>query len=406
MSLMTLLSVAIALAFAYFLLSSVASAINEAIGAALKRRSNGLEQAILALVGGPLPHKPILARVAEFIRTSVGRKEAGENSAGTSVGGEDKPGENPALIAQQVYRHGLVSGLSSIVRPSYVPSRNFTHALIDVLAKDGGYSLMKSLQNKINNLPPDHPLTQALRSAATEAQGDIEAFKASVDKWFDDAMDRLSGAYKRWTQAILFGVGLCLAFAFNVDTVHMVSALMADRPALAKVVEAANRATETMAEVRPGPDKAIPPGGSPAPVAGTAQGAAASQGTATPSRGETAQPAGTAEGTDARTLEQDIVDSQRNILDAMDKLLAANLPIGWQACPAKPDGPGVTCWKAGDWFPTIYGLGGAIVGWLLTAIAISFGAPFWFDLLNTFVNIRATGPKPKATNKDDASATS
>jgi len=37
-----------------------------------------------------------------------------------------------------------------------------------------------------------------------------------------------------------------------------------------------------------------------------------------------------------------------------------------------------------------------ILGWLITAFAVSLGAPFWFDLLNKFVNIRASG---KATRR-------
>jgi hypothetical protein len=35
-----------------------------------------------------------------------------------------------------------------------------------------------------------------------------------------------------------------------------------------------------------------------------------------------------------------------------------------------------------------------LIGWLITGIAISLGAPFWFDLLSKFVNIRAAGQKP------------
>ena len=35
-----------------------------------------------------------------------------------------------------------------------------------------------------------------------------------------------------------------------------------------------------------------------------------------------------------------------------------------------------------------------ILGFLLTALAISFGAPFWFDLLNKIVSIRGSGTKP------------
>ncbi len=35
-------------------------------------------------------------------------------------------------------------------------------------------------------------------------------------------------------------------------------------------------------------------------------------------------------------------------------------------------------------------------GWLVTAVMISFGASFWFDLLSNLVDRRATGPKPEA----------
>jgi hypothetical protein len=34
-------------------------------------------------------------------------------------------------------------------------------------------------------------------------------------------------------------------------------------------------------------------------------------------------------------------------------------------------------------------------GWLLTAIAVSLGAPFWFDVLRRVSNIRNSGPVPE-----------
>ena len=39
------------------------------------------------------------------------------------------------------------------------------------------------------------------------------------------------------------------------------------------------------------------------------------------------------------------------------------------------------------------------LGWLITAFAVSMGAPFWFDLLNKFVNIRASGKAPEEEPK-------
>jgi len=35
------------------------------------------------------------------------------------------------------------------------------------------------------------------------------------------------------------------------------------------------------------------------------------------------------------------------------------------------------------------------IGCAITAIAVSLGAPFWFDLLQTFVSVRGTGPVPQ-----------
>jgi hypothetical protein len=55
-------------------------------------------------------------------------------------------------------------------------------------------------------------------------------------------------------------------------------------------------------------------------------------------------------------------------------------------------------WKPGDWQ-----LNGAwwprLFGWFLTIVAISLGAPFWFDLLNKFMNVRNAGRPPSESAK-------
>lgn len=56
-----------------------------------------------------------------------------------------------------------------------------------------------------------------------------------------------------------------------------------------------------------------------------------------------------------------------------DRLDSLNLPIGWSL--HRVDVPSVVF---------------AIPGWLLTAFAITFGAPFWFDALNKLMVIRST----------------
>jgi hypothetical protein len=46
--------------------------------------------------------------------------------------------------------------------------------------------------------------------------------------------------------------------------------------------------------------------------------------------------------------------------------------------------------KSGAWITKF-------AGWVLTALAVTLGAPFWFDLLNRLVNLRSSGRRPVAS---------
>ena len=60
------------------------------------------------------------------------------------------------------------------------------------------------------------------------------------------------------------------------------------------------------------------------------------------------------------------------------------------------------CSLAGSW---IWGLlSEHLLGWLLTAIAVSLGAPFWFDMLKKIVNLRAAGREPQKKATEGAKA--
>jgi hypothetical protein len=78
-------------------------------------------------------------------------------------------------------------------------------------------------------------------------------------------------------------------------------------------------------------------------------------------------------------------------LQAADAASAAaqlqKLPIGWTTFPPTMTGPDI---------------GLMIAGWFVTACSVLFGAPFWFDLLQRFVQVRGTGAKPKTKEKDGA----
>jgi hypothetical protein len=72
----------------------------------------------------------------------------------------------------------------------------------------------------------------------------------------------------------------------------------------------------------------------------------------------------------------------KQIEDANSQLEAYQLPMGWGA---QADWRG---WQT-------------LVGWLITAIALSLGAPFWFQVLCKIINIRKSGSKPQDEKPKD-----
>ena len=279
----TILDVAIGIAFIYLLVSLVISAINEFIAALLKSRAKNLAQGIQALLQDP----------------------------------------SPTGWAARLYQHPLVASLSTPnSKPSYIPSRTFALALLDLIAPatTDGTRTLADLKTGLANLPG--PLQRTLTTLLEESQDDVERLKKQIEIWFNNGMDRVSGWYKRKTQWLQFFLGLSIVIILNIDSVHIGRALWAvNSPLRASLVESAKNFV--------------------------------------------AQPGGT----------------NRPMKDVVDAISTASLPIGWSEFP-KPD----------QW-PTV------IVGWLITAFAVSLGAPFWFDLLNKFVNVRASGKAPEEEPK-------
>jgi hypothetical protein len=50
----------------------------------------------------------------------------------------------------------------------------------------------------------------------------------------------------------------------------------------------------------------------------------------------------------------------------------------------------------------LYALKTHWLGWLLTALAVSLGAPFWFDMLNKIIVVRST-VKPHEKSREEGS---
>jgi hypothetical protein len=144
-------------------------------------------------------------------------------------------------LARDIYNHALVNpqdpgttppGGSPEVTPSYIEPRHFALALIDSIEKTPG--VVTDLKAKIDGLG-DAQLRLLLQGMLARSQGKMEDFEAALANWFDAAMDRVSGNYKRKAQLFTFIIALACAVLFNVDSLRLFSVLWAHPASVAEV---------------------------------------------------------------------------------------------------------------------------------------------------------------------------
>ena len=290
-----ILDVAIGLIFVYLLLGLICSAVNEWFARMLALRSSILKEGIKNLLEG-------------------------------------KNSEKHELL-DRFYDHPLVKSLyKKGGKPSYIPNRTFALTIMDMFtsAKDTGPQIIEGIKSELNKLPDTSDFKQSILLLIKNAENDIKKLQANIEEWFDNAMARVTGWYKRKTQTITFIVALIISVGLNVDTFTIADHLYRDDSARKLAVTAAQEAVEH-------------------PLPG-----------------------------DSLSLSERIENAQVEL----DKL---QLPIGWTETAGIPH-------KAEEFVYKIF-------GWLLTAFALSLGAPFWFDVLKKLVNLRSTGVPEKVTEK-------
>lgn len=238
--------------------------------------------------------------------------------------------------------------------PSYIPARSFAMTLLDMAARgrnaksplqaspEASVLTPQTVRQNIGNL--GNPFVQRLvLSAVDTAGGDLEKAAQNIQAWFDAAMDRVSGWYKRRTQLVLFVIGAALTVLMDVDTVRIAQELYKDPARRDAAVAMATGVTQ----------------GSQQPQA--------------------AQPS---------------AELARQAYARLDSL---GLPVAWANVTVTGFWP-----DSGQWKPIFEHVGQSFFGWLLTAFAISLGAPFWFDTLNKIMVIRST-VKPHEKSPEEAS---
>jgi hypothetical protein len=130
--------------------------------------------------------------------------------------------------------------------PSYIPSRNFSLAILDLAVpagpgqKSGAATDLEQLRTGVLSSTFINDKTKrALVTLIDTANNDIEQARKNVEAWYDSAMDRVSGWYKRRTQVIITVFALLIAAALNIDSIALANNLATDKSVRDSLVAAA-----------------------------------------------------------------------------------------------------------------------------------------------------------------------
>ena len=297
-------------------------------------------------------------------------------------------------LADGFYDHPLISTLSTARRrPSYIPPHVFSSAVLDLMerhrepgaaAPDTGSPAHRVLSG-----------IDALKAKVAPRSPEHAAHAAALEDWFDAAMDRMSGVYKRRMQAITIAVAAALTLMTNADTLRMVGVLWRPPTQAAGLIDDAGLAGQRSRT---------------APAQSPQANSAADDAQGEEDQDEAATPATNRQligwSSDFARINQGFCDA---LQEQRDRACApaANAPGCQQALRrisvddrCRIDGARLLATDASPRGAVVSGalvpvIAGHLFGWLLTIVAISFGAACCFDMLSRFINPRSTGPRPR-----------
>ncbi len=298
----TILDVIIGLIFVYLLLSILCTAANECVAALTRRRGKMLKKGIQQLLG-------------------------------------NQPDGSDALL-KAFNEHPLISSMMHDANhPTYLAPRTFTAVVTDLLTAAQPGSIQFSHLEAGAKALPDGDVKKSVLALIQRSNNDLETAQRAIEGWFNDAMDRVTGWYKRRTQVWTIVIAVALTVVANADTIKITRQLWTDPVLRAAVVEEAKVRAQ-----KPRPTVSVEYKDEDDPTNPT------------------------------------VTRNEGNQLSGKERELLGQL-IGWHG-------------------PFREGLGwNTLLGWLLTALALSMGAPFWFDMLNKIMNVRFAGKSPDEKSK-------
>jgi len=267
-------------------------------------------------------------------------------------------------LADTLYKHPLISSLRpnrgkrNLVPgpklPSYIPSHTFTLALLDIIVNENSNTFVPILDlerikesvNTSKQLLMNEELKRQL-DIILDLSEDIQEALLVMETWFNDTMNRARGWYKRRVQFIILLIAFLIAGFANADSIMLYNRLSTDATVRQAFVDNAGEFLETQPPITP------------------------------------ADPEESAD-TETEATVSDITERIEYISELQASITNDLQVIGWSDEPGHTLAPPTT--------PTGWVM--KVTGIVITALAVSLGAPFWYDLLSKLVNLRSSKPEP------------
>jgi hypothetical protein len=243
-----------------------------------------------------------------------------------------------ASFVTAFHAHPLVQALSKGKdgRPSYIPSAIVAQVVEALVTTNSAAPSLAAAVDALPGTPDTNRIKGLLDALVKQVGGDAAAFCTAVETHFNATMDRASGWFKRRAQTITLIASLLLVMGSNLDTVDLANSLASSPTARMKMVEIAEQNMQK------------------------AEGA------------EKEATGGALEEARKRSKE-----AEKTLTEAVSVMQSAGLQFGWKRGPQ----------TVGEFFAKVAGL-------LVSIFAVSLGAPFWFDVLQRFMQVRAAGAAP------------
>lgn len=371
----TFLDVAIGLTFIYFILSLLASEIQELIAALFQWRAKHLKQSIYLLLGGS-------GKMSDAEKNISLQPNDSQPDLKTLLNQCINDKQKAYVLTNNLYENSIIASLSNSslgllspknnYGPSYISSESFAIALIEVLRKiitnqNGSLDEIKNFLNpslsqameaanqpqpisvnentllpqRLKNALYELAIQVKIKPESAKANGsEIYKFQEKIKNWFDRSQNRNSGTYKRQTKVSILIVGFITALVANANIFKIFDSLYHQQTVRDAITQAAVKAVNKC------------------------------------------------------TSKPQVIDS-----DCINEIKSPDqLPIGWNFSEHSTDSTDKSVRKPKQPKPTwLYLID--LLGYILSGLAITMGAPFWFDLLNKFVNVRNAGPRPPSSTE-------